>query len=289
MGLILENCPCDVSFLQIFKKEIGGIEVSSSIKIGIIGDFDSKRPSHQATNEALRHCADYLGMNVELQWLPTGSLEQDADKSIGDFDGLWCAPGSPYVSMRGALKAIRFARENDYPFIGTCGGFQHAVIEYAQNKLGLNDVQHAEYDSGASHFFITALSCSLVGETRTIFINKNAMIYKFYNKTEVEERYNCNFGLNPNYQKLIDEDGFKVVGTDETGEARILELPQNNFFIATLFQPQLSSLPTNPHKLIVAYLACAKEFHIAKQLSYILKQRFKRTLCQRFLPLPTEF
>ena len=171
------------------------------------------------------------------------------------------------MSMKGALKAIQFARENDYPFIGTCGGFQHAVIEYAQNKLGLNDVQHAEYDPSASNLFITALSCSLIGETRKIFINKSSMIYKFYNKIEVEERYNCNFGLNPNYQKLIDENGFKVVGTDGKGEARILELPRNNFFVATLFQPQLSSLSTNPHKLIIAYLTSAKEFHISEHLS----------------------
>lgn len=249
-----------------FKKETGGIEVSSSIRIGIVGDLDLNRPSHKATNEALSHCADYLGINIELQWLPTESLERDADKSLSNFDGLWCAPGSPYMSMKGVLKAIRFARENDYPFIGTCGGFQHAVIEYAQNKLGLHDIQHVEDDPGASNFFITALSCSLVGETRTIFINKDSMIYKFYNKTEVEERFNCNFGLNPNYQKLIDENGFKVVGTDENGEARILELPQHKFFIATLFQPQLSSLPTNPHKLIAAYLTCTKEFRMSKHL-----------------------
>jgi len=238
--------------------------VSSSIKIGIIGDYDKERLSHKATNEALHHCADYLGINLELQWLPTESLERDVDRNISKFDGLWCAPGSPYKSMIGALNAIKFARENNYPFIGTCGGFQHTVIEYAQNKLGLKDGQHAEFDLYASYLFITALSCSLVGETRKILIDKNSRVCKIYNKTEVEERYNCNFGLNPDYQKLIDESGFKVVGKDEKGEARILELPQNKFFIATLFQPQLSSLPTNPHKLIVAYLSCAKEFHLQR-------------------------
>ncbi|HWR43904.1 CTP synthase C-terminal region-related (seleno)protein [Sporomusa sp.] len=231
------------------------------IKIGIIGDFESERPSHKATNEALNHCADYLRINLELQWLPTELLERDTDKSISKFDGLWCAPGV-YKSMKGALNAIQFAREKDYPFIGTCAGFQHTVIEYARNKLGLNDAQHAEYDPHASNLIITALSCSLVGETRKIFINKNSRIYKFYNKTEVEERFSCNFGLNPNYRKLIDENGFKVVGTDEKGEVRILELPQNKFFIATLFQPQLSSLSTDPHKLILAYLACTKEFQL---------------------------
>jgi len=238
--------------------------VDDLIKIGIIGDFDLERPSHKATNEALKHCANYLEINLELQWLSTESLERDVDKSIRKFDGLWCAPGSPYKSMNGALNAIQFARENNYPFIGTCAGFQHTVIEYAQNKLGLKDVKHAEYDPYDSNLFISALSCSLVGETQKIFIDKNSKIYQFYNKSEVEERYNCNFGLNPHYQKMIDESGFRVVGTDDKGEARILELPQNKFFIATLFVPQQNSLPTIPHKLIVAYLTCSKEFHLSR-------------------------
>lgn len=230
--------------------------MSGPVQIGIIGDYDSERPSHKATDEALRHCAIYLNINLELQWLPTEGLERVTDKSIGRFDGFLCAPGSPYKSRKGALNAIRFARENDYPFIGTCGGFQHAVIEYAQNEIGLTDAQHAEDDSGGSNLFITALSCSLIGETRKIWINPDSRAYKIYNQSEVEERFNCNFGLNPKYQQLLDEHGFKVAGTDENGEARILELPKNRFYIATLFQPQLSSLPLNPHKLIVAFLNC---------------------------------
>jgi CTP synthase (UTP-ammonia lyase) len=133
--------------------------VSNFIKIGIIGDFESERPSHKATNEALNHCADYLGINLKLQWLPTESLERDTDKSIIKFDGLWCAPGV-YKSMKGALNTIQFAREKNYPFIETCAGFQHTVIEYARNKLGLNDAQHEEYNPDASNLIITAIMFS---------------------------------------------------------------------------------------------------------------------------------
>lgn len=226
------------------------------VKIGVIGDFDEKKSSHKATNEALQHSADYLGIDIDIQWLPTEWLEKDTEDSISHFDGFWCAPGSPYRSMKGAINAIRFAREKDYPFMGTCGGFQHAVIEYAQNKLGLREAQHEEYSPGASNLVITALSCSLLGVKGKIFINKNSKSFAIYNKTESEECYTCSFGLNPEYQKLLDEAGFKIVGTDEQKEARILELTSNQFFIATLFQPQLSSSRTNPHKLILAYLTC---------------------------------
>jgi len=238
--------------------------VNTSIRIGIIGDYEPERLSHKATIDAINHCADKLKININLQWIPTESLEKDAGNNLCSFDGLWCAPGV-YKNEKGALNAIQFARENDYPFIGTCAGFQYTVIEYARNVLGLKEAQHAEYNPDAANLIITALSCSLVGETRKIFISENSMSYNYYNKTEAEERFSCNFGINPNYRKLIEKSGFKVVGTDENGEVRILELPQNKFYIATLFQPQLSSLPENPHKLILAFLTCTNEFHYEKE------------------------
>ena len=90
------------------------------IKIGIIGDFDLDRPSHIATNKALEHAAKDLGVSLDSEWLPTLPLEEESSlKELKSFDALWCAPGSPYKSMDGALESIRFAREKDWPFIGT--------------------------------------------------------------------------------------------------------------------------------------------------------------------------
>jgi CTP synthase (UTP-ammonia lyase) len=193
-------------------------------------------------------------MDLEFTWLPTDALERSECESLDNLNGLLCAPGSPYRSMKGALGAIRFARVRGLPFLGTCGGFQHAVIEYAQNVLGAVDAQIEEVDPEASALFISALSCSLVGETRRILIKEGSMVSRIYGQAAVEERYNCNFGLNPRYQSLLDVSGFRVSGMDETGEARILELEGHAFYVATLFQPQLSSTPENPHKLITAYL-----------------------------------
>jgi len=111
--------------------------MSQLLRIGIIGDLDPSRPSHRATNEALAHAAGALSVTLEIRWLPTPSLEQESGESLptppaddlyGDggvgktlrqYDALWCAPGSPYKSMAGALRAIRFARERGWPFLGT--------------------------------------------------------------------------------------------------------------------------------------------------------------------------
>lgn len=235
--------------------------MSSVIKIGIIGDHDPGRPSHRATTNALRHSADALGAALEIQWLPTESLENHAEEILRGFDGIFCAPGSPYRSMQGALNAIRYARENGVPFIGTCGGFQHAAIEYARNALGVHGAGHEETDPGADDLAVTALSCSLAGESRKVLLDRESMAYRIYGQTEIVERFSCSYGLNPEFRKRFRESGFRISGADENGEARILELAGHRFFTATLFQPQLSSEAGRPHKLITAFIKSASRSH----------------------------
>lgn len=230
------------------------------IKIGVIGDYDG-RPSHIATNEAIIHCGSYLGLKLDIQWIATDLLEDSRELNLSNFDALWCAPGSPYKSAQGAMNAIQFARENNYPFLGTCGGFQHVVLEFARDVLGLSEIQQTDFDPYTPNIFISALSCSLIGETRKIMLTANTKAANIYELENTVERYNCNFGLNDQFKNQMVTYGYVVSGTDEMGETRILELPQNNFFIATLFQPQLSSTPENPHNLILAYLKIANEFH----------------------------
>lgn len=213
---------------------------------------------------ALGHATDRRGLTVTVEWLLTPILEAGRI-DLAAFDGLWCAPGSPYRSLIGALGAIRFARERDVPFLGTCGGFQHVVIEYARNVLGFRDAQHAEYDPDASHLFIAGLACSLVGQTMVVAIASGSHASRAYGRPRSTEQYYCTFGLNPAYQALLHEGGLRVVGTDQDGAARIVELPGLRFFLATLFVPQLTSTPQQPHPLITAYLLAASRSSADRQ------------------------
>lgn len=233
--------------------------MEATLKIGVIGDFDG-RPSHIATNEAILHCAAYLGLQQETQWIATDSLIDSNSLNLSEFDALWCAPGSPYKSVQGAMNAIQFARENNYPFIGTCGGFQHVVIEFARDVLGVADLRLEEFDPYAPNPYISALNCSLLGETKTIFFTKGTKVAREYDSESSDERYNCNFELNDQFKDQMLTYGFVVAGVDENDKIRILELPKNQFFVATLFQPQLSSTSECPHKLILAYIKSAEEF-----------------------------
>ena len=94
--------------------------MNRQLKVGIIGDYDPSRISHIPTNQALGHAAEALSVSVDSSWLPTESLANGFDGTIlKQFDALWCAPGTPYKSMDGALQAIHFAREKGWPFVGT--------------------------------------------------------------------------------------------------------------------------------------------------------------------------
>ena len=135
--------------------------------------------------------------------------------------------------------------------------FQHIVLEFARNVLGYDDAEHAELDPDASRLFITPLSCSLVGQTMPVYLEPSSVAAAAYGRTEVLERYYCNFGLNPEYLDELVAEGLEVTGTGPEGEPRVIELPGLRFFMGTLFVPQASSTASSPHPLVVALLeAC---------------------------------
>ena len=229
------------------------------MKLAIIGDYDPLFRPHIATNEAISHVSNRLQIQVEFDWIATSQIAERFEMITKTYNAFWIAPGSPYKSMEGALSLIEYARQNNIPTLGTCGGFQHMVIEFARNVLNVKDAEHAEYDPYASKLVINPLSCTLAGQKLKINLTDSASLtYKIYEASTIEERYYCNFGLNPEYQPELDGNGFKVVGTDTSNEARILELKNHPFFIATLFVPQDNSNAAYPHKLIMAFIESAR-------------------------------
>ena len=94
--------------------------MKQEITAGVIGDFNPSSETHRATNEAVKHAADSLSMIARIEWIGTREIERTpAATTLRRFHALWCAPGSPYESMTGALEGIRFARETGHPFFGT--------------------------------------------------------------------------------------------------------------------------------------------------------------------------
>lgn len=141
------------------------------------------------------------------------------------------------------------------PTLGTCGGCQHIILEYARNVLGFNDAQHAEYDPYASRLFISALTCSLVGQTIPVTLTPDSIARRCYRTGRVQETYYCNFGLNPDCRQALQAGGLRITGVDDDGEARVFELAGHPFYLVTLFVPQTRSNAEAPHPPVTAFLA----------------------------------
>jgi CTP synthase (UTP-ammonia lyase) len=107
---------------------------------------------------------------------------------------------------------------------------------------------------------VSRLECSLVGATEVVCISPNTLAHRAYGTEEATEDFRCNYGLNPHYLPYFSNGPLKITGTDTAGEARIVELTDHPFFMATLFLPQLRSRPGAPHPLVLAYLAAAGAF-----------------------------
>jgi CTP synthase (UTP-ammonia lyase) len=234
-----------------------GAAVKSTVRVGLIGDFDSSVQAHQAIPLALKNAGEHCGVQAAVEWVPT---DQISSSHLSRFDGIWCVPASPYRSMDGALLSICYARERKIPFLGTCGGFQHAVIEYARNVLGWSDAEHAETSPEAHRAVISPLECSLVEAKDSVRLLLGTRIAGAYGATEITAEYRCRYGLNNEFRAALTEGPLRVAAEDQHGDVRAIELDGNAFFVATLFQPERAALRREAVPLAVAFVeACAAQ------------------------------
>lgn len=222
-------------------------------RLALVGDFNPEVTAHQAIPRALESAARVTGVAVTWDWIGTDTLA-DVPRRLADYAGIWCVPASPYRNMAGALAAIRFARETARPFLGTCGGFQHALIEFARNVAGIGDADHAETNAGGARLVVTPLACSLVGQQEDILFTPGSQLHGIYQGQASREGYHCNYGTNPLYRTRLEAAGLRFSGFDREMQIRALELPAHPFFIGTLFQPERSALTGRQHPLLQAFV-----------------------------------
>jgi CTP synthase (UTP-ammonia lyase) len=230
---------------------------ATTLHLALIGDYNPDVIAHQAIPVALQQAADALGLTVHLQWLETDTLS--ATSELQGFDGFWCVPASPYRDTDGALRAIRFAREQRRPFLGTCGGFQHAVLEYARNVLGWADAEHGELVPNAQRAVIAPLSCALVEASDTVRLAAYTRIADAYGTLDIHEGYRCRYGINPDFASALLEGALIPSGHDSAGDLRAVELLDHPFFVATLFQPERAALQGVTPPLAIALLKACQE------------------------------
>lgn len=231
---------------------------SRALRIALIGDYDPQVIAHQAIPVALGLAAEHIRRPVDFEWLATDRIHLDTP--FDGFDGFWCVPASPYKSEAGALRAIRLAREQQRPFLGTCGGFQHAVLEFSRNVLGWADAEHGETSPDSSRAVLSPLTCSLVEAVDSIHLVPGSLIAKAYETSEIREGYRCRYGVNPQFERELLTHDLHAVGHDSAGDLRAIELKNHVFFVATLFQPERAALKGQLPPLVRAFVeACTEQ------------------------------
>jgi len=231
----------------------------ATVRIAILGDRDPANPNHPATENALAHSEAGAGVKVDYAWVSTQDLLSEAGtETLSDFGGVWCTTGA-LDRPEGALRGIQLARERRIPFLGTCGGFQHAVVEFARNVAGLPEAVHGEYEPDSGDAVIAPLACPLAGQSFEVEIQRGCRAAACYGGTRARERYYCSYGIDPGFEKLLVDRGLPIVGRADDGTPRILELPDHPFFVATLFVPQSRSTVGAPHPLVTGFLRAARE------------------------------
>ncbi len=217
--------------------------MAGSARIALVGDYSPDVIAHRAIPLALGLARTATKSDVAWHWVHTREIG-DAARDLADFAGIWVVPASPYENTAGAIDAIRFARETGRPFLGTCGGFQHALIEFARDVAGLATADHAETNPGGDTLVITPLSCSMVGKTGLIHFTPGSLVHAAYGRAEALEGYHCNYGLNPAHRRALERAGLRFTGFDGHEEIRAAELPAavHPFFVGTLFQPERAAL-----------------------------------------------
>jgi|SRR4051794_38242279 len=224
-------------------------------RIALVGDRSPHVRSHVRVPGLLDRLRDRDNLDFDAYWIPT----EQVDEALEGFDGIWLLPGSPYRSEAGAITAIRIARESGIPFLGTCAGFQHAMLEFARNVCGAAEVQHGESTPDADDLLIVPLACSLDGHEGAIQVTPGTRAAALLGVERSMERYHCSYGLDTTRLGLLQDHGLVFSGYDDDGDPRIAELPDHPFYLATLFQPELAGDGTRPHAFIQAFAHAAAQ------------------------------
>ena len=240
-----------------------------TVKIAIAGKYTKLSDAYISVVESLKHAGYKNDSKVEIKWINSEDCTDysECKKLLGDVQGLVVPGGFGVRGIEGKLNTIRYARENNLPFLGICLGMQCAVIEYARNVVGLKDANSKEFDEGATYPVIDLMTeqknVKGYGGTMRLgaydcIIKKGTVAEKAYGVTTISERHRHRYEVNNEYLDKIASAGLVFSGMSPDGMlAEMVELPQNDWFVAAQFHPEFKSRPNRPHPLFLGLVTAA--------------------------------
>ncbi len=239
-----------------------------TVNIGLVGKYVELQDSYKSILEAFIHAGAANETKVNVVSIHSEYLDSDnATEKLKGLDGILVAPGFGGRGIEGKVETVKFARENNIPFLGICLGMQMAVIEYSRTILGHNDANSTEMNEHTTHPVI-----DLMEEQKTITdkggtmrlgawkcdIKENTLAHKVYGQTSILERHRHRYEFNGDYLQALESAGLKASGVNpDTGLVEIVEIENHPFFIGVQYHPEYKSTVDNPHPLFVSFVAAA--------------------------------
>lgn len=242
------------------------------INVAICGKYTALEDSYASIIEALNHCGAHFNTKINLKWVETTDVEEgkiSASDALGNCKGMIIPGGFGNRGVEGKIEMIKFARENNIPFLGLCYGLQLAVVEFARNKCNLEMAHTTETDPQTRYPVVDILpeqkNVDKKGATMrlggcTAEVKEGTKVNKLYNSTCVSERHRHRYEVNPEYHECLSSNGLIFSGTSKNGRlVEFIEIPDHKFFVATQAHPELKSKLLKPAPLFYGFVeACLK-------------------------------
>ena len=243
---------------------------NEEITIGLVGKYVQLHDAYISVVESLKHAGYGEGVNVNIEWIDSEEItRENVKEKLAPCKGIVVPGGFGSRGVEGMIETVRYARENNLPFLGICLGMQVTVIEYARNVLGLKDANSREFDEVTKNPVIDIMRDQVgieeLGGTMRLGvypckIDKNSKLYELYGTDLINERHRHRFEFNNQYRDLYIKNGLTLAGISPDGRlVEAVELKDNDYFVAAQYHPEFLSRPNRPHPLFIGLIKAAKE------------------------------
>ncbi len=240
------------------------------IEIALVGKYTELPDAYKSICESFIHAGTINNCKVKLTYVNSEKInDENVAEKLGDKAAILVAPGFGNRGIEGKIAAVKFARENNSPFLGICLGMQSAVIEFARNVMGIKDAHSSEMDPITANPVIDIMEeqkgITAKGGTMRLggyscSLKAGSKIAQAYGTTEVVERHRHRYEFNSNYREEFEKFGMIATGVNpDTNLVEVVEIEDHPWFVGTQYHPEYKSTALNPHPLFVAFTKAALE------------------------------
>ncbi|QLC50518.1 CTP synthase (glutamine hydrolyzing) [Methanolobus zinderi] len=239
-------------------------KLKDTVNVGIVGKYTHLEDSYLSISASIKHACIECGVNFCTSWIDSESFEEDPSlvKELSKYDGILVPGGFGERGIEGKIMAIRYARENDIPYLGLCLGMQLSVIEFARNVVGLQNANSTEFDENTPYPVIDLLpeqeNVVDMGATMRLgdyeaSLKAGSLAETIYGSSIIVERHRHRYEVNPNYVDRIEAKGMIFSGKNRN-RMEIAEIPDKKFFFGSQFHPEFKSRPGRPSPPFKAFI-----------------------------------